>query len=59
MHLKTFLVEGVRMFMEVPPQRVRELYVSETFYAKEKGRIREVLGDRRVAFEVLSDQAYE
>ncbi len=46
------------MFMEVPPQRVRELYVSETFYGKEKRRIREVLGDRRVAFEVLSDQAY-
>lgn len=53
-----FLVEGLRMFMEVPSRRVKELYVSETFYAKEKGRIQKVLADRRVAFEVLSDHVY-
>ncbi|MDY5985394.1 MAG: 23S rRNA (guanosine(2251)-2'-O)-methyltransferase RlmB, partial [Lachnoclostridium sp.] len=31
-----FLVEGIRMFREVPGDDLMEVYVSESFYRKEK-----------------------
>ena len=31
-----FLVEGIRMFREVPLDKLKEVYVSESFYKKEK-----------------------
>ena len=31
-----FLVEGIRMFREVPVDELQEVYVSESFYKKEK-----------------------
>ena len=48
-----FLVEGIRMFVEAPEERVREVYVSESFYNKKKaeldldrwGRKLEILAD--------------
>ena len=30
-----FLTEGTKMFMEAPTERIREIYVSESFFAKE------------------------
>ena len=32
--LGLFLVEGVKMFLEAPIERIREVYVSESFYLK-------------------------
>ena len=31
-----FLVEGIRMFREVPLDKLKEVYVSESFYKKKK-----------------------
>ena len=36
---KVFVVEGIRMFVEVPEERVEKVYVSESFYNKKKGEI--------------------
>ena len=33
---KVFIVEGIRMFVEVPRERVEKVYVSESFYNKKK-----------------------
>ena len=38
---KVFLVEGIRMFREVPQNILREIYVSETFYKKERSVVAE------------------
>ena len=38
-----FLVEGIRMFREVPLDKLKEVYVSESFYKKEKDTVKEVL----------------
>jgi len=40
-----FLVEGIRMFREVPLDKLKEVYVSESFYKKEKDTVKEVLTD--------------
>lgn len=55
---KVFLVEGLRMFLEAPREIVREIYVSERFYKKERSMIEAYLEEqagRRPVFEVLSD----
>ena len=31
-----FLVEGIRMFREVPLDKLKEVYVSESFYKKDR-----------------------
>ena len=38
---KVFLVEGIRMFREMPLEILREVYMSETFYRKDKKTARE------------------
>ena len=43
-----FLVEGIRMFREVPLDKLKEVYVSESFYKKEKDTVKEVLKDSKV-----------
>ncbi len=52
-----FVIEGVRMFLEAPPDWIREVYVSESFlkkYEKETDiQIKEAFGRRR--YEVLAD----
>ena len=40
-----FLVEGIRMFREVPLDKLKEVYVSESFYKKEKDTVKEELTD--------------
>ncbi|XCP84967.1 RNA methyltransferase [Roseburia hominis] len=35
-----FLVEGIRMFVEAPKDKVREIYVSESFYGKKNQELR-------------------
>ena len=41
---KVFLVEGIRMFREVPLRQLKEVYVSESFYKKERTVVDQVLG---------------
>lgn len=53
-----FLVEGVRMFREVPVRKLREVYVSETFYRKEKQVLNQVLSGSRVTPEILLDTVF-
>ena len=50
-----FLVEGIRMFREVP---VEEVYVSESFYKKEKVLVNAIAGQAGVHIEVLTDTVF-
>lgn len=53
-----FVTEGIRMFREVPRERVLEVYVSESFWEKEKQTIMQVLEGTGVRAELLSDHVY-
>ncbi len=50
-----FVVEGLRMFIEVPEERVEKVYLSETFYNKKK----EELDFQKYPFEILSDVVFQ
>ena len=53
-----FLVEGIRMFREVPLDKLKEVYVSESFYRKEKDTVKEVLKDSKIRVEELTDTVF-
>ena len=36
-----FQVEGIRMFREIPPRDLQEIYVSQSFWEKEESLVRE------------------
>ena len=50
-----FLVEGLRMFLEVPEERVQKVYISETLYNKKK----QELNLDRFSVEILSDTVFQ
>lgn len=50
-----FVVEGLRMFVEVPKERVEKVYVSETFYNKKK----QELNFKEFSMEILSDSVFK
>lgn len=50
-----FVVEGLRMFMEVPKERVERVYVSETLYNKKKHE----LNWKEFPLEILSDSVFK
>lgn len=50
-----FVVEGLRMFAEVPKDRVEKVYVSETFYNKKK----QEFDFRNFPVEILSDSVFK
>ncbi len=50
-----FIVEGIRMFSEVPENRVEKVYISESLYNKK----REELNLERFSYEVLSNSVFE
>lgn len=52
---KVFVVEGLRMFVEVPKERVEKVYVSETFYNKKK----QELNWEEFPLEILSDSVFK
>lgn len=56
---KVFLVEGIRMFREVPVSELAEVYVSESFYGRERGTVETVLAGSSVLPQVLSDTVYD
>ena len=53
-----FLVEGIRMFREVPTDKLREVYVSESFYKKEKVLVDEIAGKSGLRAEILADNVF-
>ena len=55
---RVFLVEGIRMFREVPTDQLEEVYVSEYFYKKEKDTVEAVLQGTGIRPEELSDTVY-
>lgn len=56
---KVFLVEGIRMFREVPVKQLEEVYVSESFYKKERDTVELVLKGSEVRPEELSDTVFD
>ncbi len=55
-----FITEGVRMFLEAPLSRIREVYLSDTFSRSLKGRegaVREKLDMLR--YETVSDEVFQ
>lgn len=55
---KVFLVEGIRMFREVPKEELLEVYVSESFYKKEKKLVDEIAGRSKIRAEILTDTVF-
>ena len=53
-----FLVEGIRMFREVPADKLKEVYVSESFYKKEKSLADEIAGRSKKRVEILADNVF-
>ncbi|MDO5590418.1 MAG: RNA methyltransferase [Lachnospiraceae bacterium] len=53
-----FLVEGIRMFREVPAEELREIYVSESFYKKEKKLVDEIASKAKVHTELFTDTVF-
>lgn len=52
--LGLYLVEGFRMYREVPKRRLQKVYVSESFYLKKKDQV----GTPDMPVEVLSDHVF-
>lgn len=52
-----YIVEGLRMFVEAPQDKVREVYVSESFYKKKREEL--CLDAWGKKLEILSDSVYE
>jgi TrmH family RNA methyltransferase len=52
---KVFVVEGLRMFAEVPKKSVERVYISETLYNKKK----QELNLKDFPYEILSDNVFE
>lgn len=53
-----FLVEGIRMFREVPAVDLQEVYVSESFYNKEKELVDKICKESKVRAEILTDTVF-
>lgn len=50
-----FVVEGIRMFREVPREKLKKVYASESFFDKNADEIRE----KNAPVEILSDRVFE
>ena len=51
-----YIVEGLRMFVEAPQDKVREVYVSESFYRKRREELQLDTWGKKL--EILSDSVY-
>ena len=56
---KVYLVEGIRMFREVPANDLLEVFVTESFYEKERRLIDQVIDGTDAHMEILSDSIYD
>lgn len=55
---KVFLVEGIRMFVETPKEQLLEVFVSESFYKKEKKTVDRVMSGSKAKLEIFSDTVF-
>lgn len=55
---KVFVAEGLRMFREVPEERLKEVWMSETFYRKERALTERVLEGSHADRVILPDHVY-
>lgn len=53
-----FLVEGIRMFREVPEDKLREIFVAESFFHKEKNMVLNMAEQAKIRPEILSDSVF-
>lgn len=54
-----FIVEGIRMFREVPKDRLVEVYASEDFWNRERKVVEQVLDGTGVQPEIFADFVFE
>lgn len=54
-----FIVEGIRMFREVPKDRLVEVYASEDFWNRERKVVEQVLDGTGVQPKILADFVFE
>ena len=54
-----FQVEGIRMFREIPPRDLQEIYVSQSFWEKEESLVREMADRACIWPELVSDSVFE
>lgn len=52
-----FLVEGIRMFLEIPKEKLRKVFVSNSFYQKNQEKLTEKLAD--FPYELVEDGIFE
>lgn len=52
------MVEGWKMFEEIPPILLKETLISENFYAREKQKIQTVLGEKGGRVELVSEDVF-
>ena len=53
---KVFLVEGLKMFLEAPVEKIRDVYVTESFYHKDEA-CREKL--EKCNYEFVSEEVFQ
>lgn len=56
---KVFIVEGIRMQVEIPSELILETYVSESFLAKASEKDRDYLDSLPRGYEEVSDQVFK
>lgn len=54
--LRAFLVEGIKMFRETPPELLQRVYVSEQFLKEEKNHA--CLSESGIEYELVSDSVF-
>lgn len=55
---KVFLVEGIRMFREVPEGSLLEIYAAQSFFEKEKKLVEKKAAASGIRAELFSDEVY-
>lgn len=55
---RVFLTEGIRMFREAPVERLKEVYVSQGFYEKERALLEKTTQRAGIRYEVFSDSVF-
>lgn len=56
---KVFLVEGIRMFREIPKGQLLEIYVTQDFFEKEKALVERKEKESKATVEILSNTVFE
>ena len=52
---KLFIIEGIKLFLEAPKERIREIYISESFYRENK----DIDYFKKLDYEIVADDIFE